>query len=120
MERIRTEQYQGKRILIVDYGGLAADAYKPVMRDAIRAISAEPAGSTLLLTNVEGTRFTVGTADDLKAYSAAIRPYVKASAVVGLSALQRVIFVTVKPFLTQNLASFSTSIEARAWLASQG
>ncbi len=120
MDRIRTTNHDGKEILVVDYCGLDAVAYKSLMAEAFRSLSARSPGSALVLTKVKGTRFAVGATEDIKAYSAAIRPYVKASAVVGLSTLQRVIYMAVKPFLTTGIESFGTEAEAKVWLARQG
>jgi hypothetical protein len=118
MNRIHTVGHKGKQVVVVDFSGLAANEYPPVMRRAMPFIASLPKGQ-VLATAVTGTRFGVGTTDDVKAYSAHIRPYVKASAVVGLSGLQRVIFATVRPFLNQNLQAFDDLEAAKDWLASQ-
>jgi stage II sporulation SpoAA-like protein len=120
MDRIQTVTHKGKQIVVVDYGGLTATEYPAVMRRAMAFIAGLGKGEVLTATVVAGTRFGVGTTDDVKAYSAHIRPYVKASAVVGLSGLQKVIFATVRPFLSQNLQAFDDLEKAKEWLASQG
>ncbi|HTN50798.1 MAG TPA: STAS/SEC14 domain-containing protein [Anaeromyxobacter sp.] len=119
MERIRTIEHAGKEILVFDYGGLDPDGYRQLMKDVIRTLSFRPPASVRTVTIVKGTRFGVGAADDIKAYSAAVRPYVRASAVVGLSALQRVIFHAVRPFLSSTLETFGSVEDAAAWLSQQ-
>jgi hypothetical protein len=119
VERIRTLQHLGKEILVLDYSGLAAEAYMPVARLAMKEIARRPEGSLLTITNVKGTRFSVGTTEDIKRYSEHNRPYVKASAVVGLSPMQRVVFLAVKPFLTQTIATFDDVPSAMAWLVAR-
>jgi len=65
---------------------------------------------------VTRARYGAGAAERLKAYSRAIRPHVRASAVVGLSPLQRVIFTAIRPFLHATVRDFATLAEAREWL----
>ena len=119
MERIRTLQHQGKEILVLDYSGLNADEYMPVARQAMKVIAAKPLGSALTITVLKGTRFSVGTTEDIKRYSQANKPHVKASAVVGLSAMQRVVFLAVKPFLTQTISTFDDVPSAITWLVAR-
>ncbi len=116
MERIRKETYQGKRLVVVDGSDATAESYADVLRQGAAAVTAEPVGSVLLATVVTRARYGAGAAERLKAYSAAIRPHVKASAVVGLSPLQRVIFNAIRPFLSANLKEFATLAEAKEWL----
>lgn len=116
MERIRSETYRGKRIIVVDGTDATTESYAQVLRDGAAAVTAEPAGSVLLATVVKGARYGAGAAERLKAYSQAIRPHVRASAVVGLSPLQRIIFNAIRPFLHASVRDFPTLAEAREWL----
>lgn len=116
MERIRSETYRGKRILVVDGTDATSESYAEVLRDGAAAVTAEPPGSVLLATVVKGARYGAGAAERLKDYSRAIRPHVRASAVVGLSPLQRIIFNAIRPFLHASVRDFSTLAEAREWL----
>jgi hypothetical protein len=118
MERVRIETFRGKRLVIVDGTDVAADQYPAVLRAGSLTIAQEPFGSVRLATVVAGARYGRGAAENIKAYSAAIKPYLKASAVVGLSPLQQVIFWAVKPFAHRTITSFATLDEAREWLAS--
>jgi hypothetical protein len=119
MQRIRTLQHMGKEILVLDYGGLGANQYMDVARQAMALIATKPRGTVLTVTVVTGTRFSVGTADEIKRYATQNRPFVKASAVVGLSALQRIIFAAVRPFLAEHVATFDAVPDALAWLVQQ-
>jgi hypothetical protein len=117
MDRIRTTQHLGKEILVVDFSGLEATEYMQVANEAMRVIAGKAEKSVLTVTNVRGTRFSVGTSEDIKRYATHNRPYVKASAVVGLSAMQRVVFLAVKPFLAESVATFDNVPDALVWLA---
>lgn len=120
MDRIRSERHKGKQVVVVDCSGLGAADYPAVMRKGMAFIAALPKGQVLLATLVAGTRFGVGATEDVKTYSAHIRPYVKASAVVGMSGLQKVIFATARPFLHQNLQAFDDLEKAKDWLVTHG
>jgi hypothetical protein len=89
-ERVRVEQHGTSRIFVVDGTDVPATEYAGLLQ--------------------------AGAADRIKAYSTAIRPHVKASAVVGLSPLQRVIFQTLRPFMHATVRDFPTLAEARQWL----
>ena len=116
MERVRSETYQGKRIIVVDGTDATAESYADILREGAAAVTAEPVGSVLLATVVKGARYGAGAAERLKAYSRAIRPHVRASAVVGLSPMHRIIFNAIRPFLHASVKDFATLIEAREWL----
>lgn len=116
MQRIREELHDGKRIRVVDLTGIAADAYPAVFQEAARVIAASPPQSVLLATVVKGARFGAGAGEHVKAYSRAIRPYLKAGAVVGLSPLHQVIFLSVRPFLHSTVTAFADLPAAKAWL----
>jgi hypothetical protein len=116
VERVRAETYQGQRIVVVDGTDAAGDEYVGILRQATVFIMGEPPGSVLLATVLTRARFGAGAAEHLKAYSRSIRPHVKASAAVGLSPLQRVLFLSIRPFLHGSVRDFPTLAEAREWL----
>lgn len=118
MERVRSELHQGKRIVVVDGTDVAADQYADVLRAGAAAVMKEPLGSVRLATVVTRAHFGGGAGERIKAYSAAIRPHLLASAVVGLSTLQRVLFVSLRPFMHGTVRDFATLDEAKAWLVS--
>ena len=118
MERVRFEQHGGKKLIVVDGTDVPAEEYADVLRAGAALVIKEPLGSVRLATVVTRARFGAGAADRIKAYSISIRPHVMASAVVGLSMLQRVLFVTLRPFMHGTVRDFATLAEAREWLAS--
>jgi hypothetical protein len=116
VDRVRIESYLGHRLVVVDGTDALAEEYAGILRQGAMLVTGEPPGSVLLATVVTRARFGTGAAEHLKAYSRAIRPHVKASAVVGLSPLQRVLFVSIRPFLHATIRDFATLSEAREWL----
>jgi len=120
MERVRIESFRGKRLVIVDGTDIGADQYAALLRTGALTVAEELFGSVLLATVVTRASYGRGAAEHVKAYSAAVKPYVKASAVVGLSPLQQVIFWAIKPFAHRTVTSFATLDEAREWLVGSG
>ncbi len=118
MERLRRLDHRGSVIHLVDLSDVSADEYPGELRRAAAVIAREPPGSVRLITYVKGARFGVGAGEHVKAYSAAIRPALKAGAVVGLSPLHRIIYVAVKPFLHSTVTAFDDLDSAKDWLAS--
>jgi len=116
MERVRVEMWLGKRIVVVDGTDVTGEEYATTLRQGSAFVTQQPPNSILLATVVTRARFGAGAAEHIKAYSRAIRPFVTASAVVGLSPLQRVIFSAVRPFLHATVRDFATLDEAKGWL----
>ena len=116
MERVRFESWLGRRIVVVDGTDVTGEEYATTLRQGSAFVTQQPPNSVLLATVVTRARFGAGAAEHIKAYSRAIRPFVTASAVVGLSPLQRVIFSAVRPFLHATVRDFATLDEAKGWL----
>jgi hypothetical protein len=116
MERVRVEMWLGRRIVVVDGTDVTGDEYATTLRQVSAFVTQQPPNSVLLATVVTRARFGAGAAEHIKGYSRAIRPFVTASAVVGLSPLQRVIFSAVRPFLHATVRDFATLDDAKAWL----
>ncbi|HUL58129.1 MAG TPA: hypothetical protein VLU43_02575 [Anaeromyxobacteraceae bacterium] len=116
-DRIRRIEHKGRTILVADFAGIGADRYAEVLRRAAASIAREPPASVRLITYVKDARFGVGAAEHVKNYSSAIRPALKAGAVVGLSPLHRIIFIAVKPFLHSTVTAFDGIEAAKDWLA---
>jgi hypothetical protein len=118
IDRLQRIHHNGKEILIADFSRLSADELPAILRQVAVRIAAEPLTSVRLITFTEGARFGVGTVEDVKLYSRTIRPALKASAVVGLSALQSVVYMAAKPFLHSTVTPFDDFETAKDWLAS--
>lgn len=116
-ERVREELHRDRRIIVVDVSGLTAEGYQPVLGEAIARIRQEPPASVRLATIVRNVKFGVGAGEHARAFSAAIRPHLKAGAVVGLSPFSKVVFLTVRPLLHKSTTAFDDLAAAKEWLA---
>jgi hypothetical protein len=86
---------------------------------AKKLISSHPRGQALVLTDVTGSNFSQASVESLKDLVNHNKPYVKASALVGLSALTRVVFRAVMALTRRDIRVFESRKEAIAFLLSK-
>jgi len=120
MERTHFIEHQGRRILLLDYSGIrdAAEALREIQRSR-EIVARQPAGSVLVLTHVKDARYNTEVVQALKALVEHNRPYVKASAVVGLGGIQQAIYRTILLFSRRVLKTFDDLEAAKDWLVVQ-
>ena len=121
MERTRFIEHRGKRILLLDYAGLrdTEETLREIGRSR-EVVRAQPPGSLLVLTNVRDARYNSAVIQAMKDLATHNAPYVKASAIVGMSGLHRIVYQTVVMMTRRKIQTFDTEAEALDWLASQG
>lgn len=66
-----------------------------------------------------GTPFNIRAVEEIKAYAKFNTPYVKASAVVGVTGIRRVILEAIIKLTGRAVVSFASEEEALDWLAAQ-
>ncbi len=114
-------EWDGRRILCIDYAGLAdhaeaADAFAQVHA----AVSAEPPGSVLTLSDVRDTHLDRAMMRRLAEMTVRNAPFVRAAAVVGLRGDQRRDLGDTERIARREFKVFETLEAARDWLAVQG
>lgn len=111
----------GARVLLIDLSGfLTASDSLPHIADARGLVAAQPPHSLYCLVDVTGSRFNVEVVEALKELTSHNRPFVIASALVGVVGLQRVILESVVAFSgRKNLKPVPSRAEAFIWLESQ-
>ena len=116
--RVYFIEHKGKQIAYHDFSGIAtpAEALAAIAesRDLVRK---QPIASCLTLTYVAGSRFNREVVEALKELTKGNKPYVRAGVIVGLSGIQRVVYVAVTQFTGRRMPTFSTMDEARDYLA---
>jgi len=112
--RVRFITYQGKQILLHDFSNLLK------VEDAMAAIAEsrtivrkQPLNSVLTLTDVTSSRFNRDIVEALKELTKGNKPHVKAGAIVGMTGIQRVVYVAVTQFTGRRLPTFSSMEEAK-------
>jgi hypothetical protein len=116
-ERVRIIE-QG--IILIDLSGIAEpDKELHHSEFARRLVAKQPLGQALVLTDVTGSKASEAAIDALKKMAAANKPFVKASALVGLSPITRLIFRAVIALTRRDIRPFANRSEAIAFLLSQ-
>lgn len=118
--RVQFVDHQGRRILRTDLSDLDPDHSPAVLDEARRLVSTLPKERSLLsLLVVRKMRFDPETIDTMKQIGRANEPWVIATAVVGLTAIGRVVARVVSTFSGRRYAAFETEDQAKEWLARQ-
>ena len=118
--KVRFITHQGKPILFMDLSNiLNPDDAVPLLAENRRIVATQPPASLLTLTYVQGSRFNRRIVDDLRELVSHNKPFVKAGALVGMSQLMRVLYMTIQRFSGRNIPAFQTLDEAKDWLVRQ-
>ena len=121
MSRVTTILEGGRSIVFQDFRNLQTPEEAAAAFDESRAvIHRQPKGSVLVLTDFTGSRFTPVMVDAAKQLAADNRDFVKASALVGLSSIQTVLFTGVNRAADRHIMWFDDVPAAKRWLLEQG
>jgi hypothetical protein len=120
--RIRFIEHNAIPILYMDYRDLKVDAVMELMPRAHEVISRAIPGSLLSILDVEGTAFNPEIARRAKEYTRLNTPFERATAVVGMNGMQRMIYRTAVMLTGRSgtLRAFATRQEGLEWLARIG
>lgn len=122
MERVRVIQHNGAEIIYVDlsnYGANTITELKQTVDSAKRLVAQKPQKSVLILTHVTNTGFNNEISSIIKEYASHNTPYVKASSLVGVSGLQKIILTAVKALTGRDYFLAESDEQAKDWLAAQ-
>ncbi len=120
MERVSFVKHKNRDILVVDISGIRnVEESIATLQNATRLVKAQAPGSLLMLTNVSGTHYDTAGADAIKTYSRENTPFVKASAVVGVSGIKRLVLNTIVKITGRRIMPFDDLEAAKDWLAGQ-
>ena len=120
LERVRFIEHRGKQILFMDLSNIRdpSTAY-PLVHKNRTLVSQQPPASLLTMTLVSNAHFDAGIIKALTELVKANKPHVKSAAIVGLTGLQKVIYVTLTQLTGRKIPTFRTIDEAQDWLVSQ-
>ncbi len=120
MSRTRFIEHKGKRILFLDFSNvLDPDDGLRYIEEARAIVARQPERSLRTLVYVAGARFDARISRALKEFAMHNKPFVIASAVVGLSGLHRVVLNAVTTFTRRHIPTFPTLDAAKDWLVEQ-
>ena len=113
-ERVRVIEDE---IVLLDFSGIRdPDNHLYLNEEARRLVATQGHGNALVLTDVTDSAFTERAVNSLRDLARDNKPYVRASALVGLSALTRVVFRAVISLTGREIRAFATRPEAVTWL----
>ena len=111
--------YDGKEIYYLDASNQTTMNIQEIredMENVKKLISSKPPKSVLMITNVTNARFNNEMVELFKEYANHNTPYVKASALVGVSGIQKVVLTTVKALTGRDYYLANSLEEAKEWV----
>jgi hypothetical protein len=119
MKRINFIIHKWRQILLLDISHCSSDEVIKTIDEAIGVIRSQPESSLLILTDVKDAGYDLEVIEKLKEFTGGNKPYVRASAVVGLDGLQKVVYNAVTLFSKRTLPVFDDIENAKDWLIEQ-
>lgn len=120
MERVGFGGHRGKQILFLDFSNCGVPDILQTIDEAKAIVKQQPEQSLLILSDVTNAAFDDSVRLAMKEFTVHNKPYVKASAVVGVTGLKRIIFDGIMLFSRRKITAFDNIEAARDWLTSQG
>lgn len=119
MERSKFIVHNGKQIYKLDCSTCQPEDYMPIIEECARTVQSQPKKSVLTMTIAGGGRFDKETISQLMVLTRDNEPYVRKSAVVGVSGLQKVVLQTVAAFSKREFKLFDDQEQAKDYLVSE-
>lgn len=116
MDRVRFIHHKGTRILFVDFSNASTDEVLMAIDVARVTIKEEEKNSVLVLTDATNGRFDRRVTQALRDYANQNEPFVKASAIVGVSGIQKVVLSALVMLTGRKFMVFDDMGEAKDWL----
>ena len=116
MERIKFVSHKGKQILAVDISDCNVDEVLQIIDESGKIITQQPPHSLLVVSTVKNAQFNRAVVSRMKTFLNENRPYILKSAVVGVSGLQRVVYLSVTKITGRNIPAFDDIEQAKDWL----
>jgi len=88
----------GQEIFVLNFSHDAVEETFPLIEECARQVRQRPENSVLTLTNVSKGRFDTAMIEKLKELTTGNKPYVRKSAVVGITGLYKVAMTAVNVF----------------------
>ncbi|OGI11040.1 MAG: hypothetical protein A2Y40_00145 [Candidatus Margulisbacteria bacterium GWF2_35_9] len=108
--------HKGKNIFLMEYPG-EIDQLKKMIGEAKKTIATQSPQSVLALSDLRQVDLTNETTEIFKDFTNHNKPYIKASALVGISGMKKIIVNTISTLYRRNFKIFDTVDEAKNYLA---
>jgi hypothetical protein len=116
MERVRSIIHGTKELIYLDFSNCGMDQVVQVIAEGTQLIRAQPPSSVLVLSDFTNTTHDPRLTQVLKEFTAGNKPYVKASASVGITGMGKVLYDAVMKFTGRNVPLFDNPDQAKEWL----
>jgi len=117
-DKVRFIMHGGEKLLQIDFRGSSQEELAGRVERASSIIRSQPHHSVLTLTFVHGLTYNEGSTALMKDYVRGNKPYVLASAVVGLDYLRRIV-LPLNRLTGRNIRSFDEIENAKDWLINE-
>lgn len=120
MERISVVQHQGQTVLVQDFTGLReGDDYRRALSEAKAYIGRQPPASVRSVFDATGAVYNAAVIAELKDFTAFNKPFMKASAVVGVEGILGIALLAVEKFSGRTFKRFKDRAAALDWVVAQ-
>lgn len=116
--RARFILHGGKDIYLIDIEGMTPEQVVQLVPKVAKDVRSKPPSSVRTLIHTKGVKLEERMNAALKDLAAGNKPYVKASAIAGLSSMHRVVLTMVKIFARRDFHLCDTVEQAKDYLAS--
>ena len=112
-------KYKGKKILFTDYSNADASEVISILNESIETTCKQEKESVLLITDVTDARYDKKSWQIARERVKETRPYVKATAVIGIEGPKKFMFTVLKMVSKrQHFKVFDDIEDAKEWLIS--
>ena len=115
---ITISSHKGKSVVVLGFSGLKYLEILERIGEFRKFISSQQEKSLLVLTDVTGCEINKRTVEAFKDFALKNKPYVIASAVVGLTGFPRIFVSAVNQFSKRDIRLFDKIDPAKDWLVS--
>ncbi len=117
-DKVRFIDHKGKKILFLEFTG-TKDEELQILENARHIIDKQPPKSLRIITDMNNVVWDNEGVHRLKEFTRLNTPFVKYSAVVGVTGLKKVILMAVKQFSHRDFILFDDVESAKDWIAEQ-
>jgi hypothetical protein len=119
MERLKIITYKKKTIVYADFSNFSIHT-KTELRETIRRIKGyiaqQPPNSVIIISNLTGLHFDMEIIKLFTEFTAQNKPYIKASAIFGITGLLNIALHSVLKNALRDIHSFDSETQALDWL----
>jgi len=113
-------EHKGTKILLVDFSGTKpGEEFYDSIEEAKKIIHSQPEKSVISLFDATDGHFDQEVINALKEFAKSNTPYIKTSALVGVTGLLNIALMTISRFAGRDFKTFKTREKALDWLITQ-